>query len=356
MHAKVLVSARVAGMRCPFLLMITARTPSQGSTISAPEGILHVATLLLLRPLVLLPLPRASRNSSFIALLWWGMGGGEMITDAAPSLENLIIIPSSSCSSTIGGNSSVAGGTGSMTGGVACCGEDFGINRGNGWERTMLESMTEKRDDEAAHMGDQKSLRPQLSSVRVSQKMKSLYLGCIDGNDNMITVSSTICSSTTGGTGFVSGGGSHGPCFGIDKGDAAERMFESVPPGRDDTLAYMDPPPLLKLSESKLEVYNSTSMETTPTIDMTEAPSSSYDEGSLCKTYTNSINSEKLNGVTVSVIEVASRHDRKLDPVNTDLSTPRFFDSAQQAQKLISHLCQLGAVRKGIRHWQESLC
>ena len=63
----------------------------------------------------------------------------------------------------------------------ARCREDFGINRGNGWERTRLESMMEKRHDEAAHMGDQQSLRSQLSLVLSESKMKSLYLGCIDG-------------------------------------------------------------------------------------------------------------------------------------------------------------------------------
>ena len=163
----------------------------------------------------------------------------------------------------------------------------------------------------------------------------------------MIAISSTFCSSTTSGTGFVSGGGSHGRCFGIDKGNAAEGMFESVPPGRDDTLAYMDPPPLLELSESKLEVYNSTSMETAPTIDMTEAPSSSYDEGSLCKTYTNSINSEKLNGATVSVIEVASCDDRKLDPVNTDLSTPRFLIALNRFRNPSAIFVSLAQSEKG---------
>jgi hypothetical protein len=59
-------------------------------------------------------------------------------------------------------------------------------------------------------------------------------------------------------------------------------------------------------------------METAPTIDMTEAPSSSYDEGSLCETYMSSINRAKVS-------EVASHDDRKLDPFNTDLSTPRFL-------------------------------
>ena len=58
-----------------------------------------------------------------------------------------------------------------------------------------------------------------------------------------------------------------------------------------------------------LEVHTSTSIETAPTCDMTEAPSSSYDEGSLCETYTNSIN---------SVIEVGSHEDRKLDPIKRE--------------------------------------
>ena len=128
----------------------------------------------------------------------------------------------------------------------------------------------EKRGGEAAHMRDQQSLRPQLSSVSSKSKMKSLYLGCVEGNNDATTLSSTIYSSTTGGTGFVSGSGSRRRCFGINKGDAAEHMFESEPPGRDDALTYIDPLPLLELSESKLEVYNSTSMEMAPTIDMTE--------------------------------------------------------------------------------------
>jgi len=58
-----------------------------------------------------------------------------------------------------------------------------------------------------------------------------------------------------------------------------------------------------------LEVYSSTSMETAPTHDMTKAQSSSYDEGSLCETYTNSIN---------SVSEVGSDDDRKLEPINRE--------------------------------------
>ena len=57
-----------------------------------------------------------------------------------------------------------------------------------------------------------------------------------------------------------------------------------------------------------LEVYSITSLETAPTHDMTEAQSSSY-EGSLCETYTNSIN---------SVSEVGSHDDRKLEPINRE--------------------------------------
>jgi hypothetical protein len=106
--------------------------------------------------------------------------------------------------------------------------------------------------------------------VLSKSKMKSSYSGCVNENANVTTISSTIYSSTTGGTVFVSGSRSCRRCFGIDKGNTAERMFESEPPGRDDALAYMDPLPLLELSKSKLEVYNSTSMETAPTIDMTE--------------------------------------------------------------------------------------
>ena len=172
--------------------------------------------------------------------------------------------------STTGENSSEAVGSCSVAGVVGRCGEDFGINRGKEWNFSTLECTTEKRGDEAAHMADQQSLCPQSLLVSSKSKMKSLYSGCVDGNNYVTTVSSTIYSSTTGGTGFVSGSGSCRRCFGIDKGYAAERMFESEPPGRDDVLAYMDPPPLLELSESKLEVYNSTSMETAPTIDMTE--------------------------------------------------------------------------------------
>ncbi len=64
----------------------------------------------------------------------------------------------------------MASGSCSVAGVVGHCGEDFGINRGKEWNFSTLEYTTEKRDDEAAHMGDQQSLRPQSLSVRASQK------------------------------------------------------------------------------------------------------------------------------------------------------------------------------------------
>ena len=58
-----------------------------------------------------------------------------------------------------------------------------------------------------------------------------------------------------------------------------------------------------------LEVNSSTSIEMAPTHDMTEAPSSSHDEGSLCETHTNSIKSD---------FEAGSHDDRKLDPIERE--------------------------------------
>jgi chromosome segregation ATPase len=84
-----------------------------------------------------------------------------------------------------------------------------------------------------------------------------------------------------------------------------------------------------------LEVNSSTSIEMAPTHDMTEAPSSSYDEGSLCETYTNSINPD---------FEAGSHDDRKRDPIkrepvaNSQLSNKHVSEgNDQQLSEVTKH-------------------
>ncbi|KAL3816021.1 hypothetical protein ACHAXA_010792 [Cyclostephanos tholiformis] len=144
--------------------------------------------------------------------------------------------------------------------------------------------------------------------------------------DEVVTIPSSICSSTTGGTGCMEDNGliqqTAKPSMAkinlekmMDKTSLAQRPRKSKI-----DLLPMSPP----VSIIDLEVYNSTSL-TVQTDAMTEAPSSSYEDCSLCETYTSSIKRAKQKGVSVFIIDKASNDKRKIDPIDVDISTPRLL-------------------------------
>ena len=157
--------------------------------------------------------------------------------------------------------------------------------------------------------------------------------------DEIVTIPSSICSSTTGGTKSIEDqrliqltvNDSMVKTKGIGLENKIHKaslvqMSSSSQNHRGGTSMIVPLPMSSPAGMIDLEVYNSTSLVTAHTCDMTDAPSGSYEEGSLCETYTSSIKREKQKGETVSIIDEASQDKRKIDPIDDEnLSTPRLL-------------------------------
>ncbi|KAL3798876.1 hypothetical protein ACHAW5_004116 [Stephanodiscus triporus] len=143
-------------------------------------------------------------------------------------------------------------------------------------------------------------------------------------HDEVITVPSSICSSTTGGTSSVARDDRCEREIGIDMGDARNRTSRSTPAhvGDQRSLRPKSSSGLndckMKRLPSDLEVYNSTSLETAPTCDMTENPSSSYEDGSLCETYTSSIKRAKSKGAHQNLNRLGNSSPFNVSPVQSE--------------------------------------